>query len=206
MSRPAVGRLAEQLYEALEPIAAGDEERDWPLLRLCGALTAGALEQANTYLADDEDGRPGWRNVLDPWKAPASALPYLAQFVGATLEPSLTEADARGKIARRENLQRGTVPALVAAVQRTLTGTKAVAVTERHLGDAYKLWVRTRDDETPDEAATLAAILTQKPAGITLTFATIAGWSWADVVAAEATWTDVTSDYPDWAELIAEVP
>lgn len=206
MSRPAVGRLAEQLYEALEPIAGGDEDRDWPLLRFCGALTAGALEQANTYLADDQDGQPGWRNVLDPWKAPATALPYLAQFVGAGLEPSLTEAEARAKIARRENLQRGTVPALIATVQRTLTGTKAVAVTERHLGGAYKLWVRTRDDETPDEAKTLAAILTQKPAGIVLTFDTIAGWSWADVVADEATWTDVTADFPDWAELIAQAP
>ena len=196
MTRPAVGNVGESLYASMAPIAIAtdDEGRDWPLLKFCGAITSG-LEQAHTYIADNADG-PGWRSVLDPWTAPEAALPYLAQFTGVTLEPALTVEQQRSKIALPENLARGTVAAMVAAAQRTLTGAKSVSIGERYGGNAYQLFVRTNADETPDEAATRAALLTQKPAGIVMDY---------DVVTGQA-WSDVEATYDDWADVVAQLP
>jgi hypothetical protein len=200
MPRPAVGTQAEDLYDALEPLARGDEDRGWPLLRLCAALTA-PLDGIDRYVGDRDDGTSGWTQLLNPWTAPAAALPFLAQFVGVTLEPQLSEHQQREKIAQPRNFARGTVAALRSEIELTLTGTRAVSIVERLGGNAYRLWIRTRDDETPSAARTIAAIEAHKPLGVMLVYEQIEGWAWDDVVAEHDDWADVRTGYGSWIDL-----
>lgn len=205
MSRPVVAETAESLYDSLGALTTGDEANGWPLLLFTDALCSVMLERIHE-IAADRGGRPGWQTVLDPDTCPAYALPYLAQFVGVALEPSLSEEEQRTKIVVPEGWARGTKAALVAAVQRTLTGTKRVLLRERYPDNAYQLQVRTLAAETSDEAATLAAILTQKPIGIVLAYEAITGQQWDDLLASSADWDAVESTYADWDDVGSTIP
>lgn len=205
MTRPTVGETAENLYSALGALTAGDEENGWHLLMFVDALTSVMTEKIH-MLAADRNGKPGWSVVFDPDECPSYALPYLGQFVGVALEPSLTEAEQRTKITLPEGWQRGTKAALVAAVQRQLTGTRRVLLRERYPDNAYQLSVRTMVDETPDTDAVLRAILTQKPIGIVLNYEAITGQAWDDLLASSTDWDDVESTYADWDDVRSTVP
>lgn len=164
------GSVAERLYAALEPFAYADEENDWALLVYSGA--AGQMRQQIHDLVADTEDRPGWANLLDIDNCPADYLPYLAQFVGSRIPTGSSEATARDIVRTHSGFNRGTVSALEAAVAATLTDTQTVYISERVDDNAYWLTVATLTSETPDEAATLAAVLSQKPAGIKLDFFT----------------------------------
>lgn len=202
MARPAVSPIAEDLYEALGAWAADDEAQDWALLKFCDVVASMVLEKVDDYFAERSDELPGWRRLLDPENAPAEVLPYLAQFAGVVLEPALTVAQQRQKIATPEGFLRGTPAALIEATKRTLTGAQDVVLLERYTGDAYQLAVRTQVDQTPDADATLAAILTQKPIGIVLDYAAIVGETLAEVDAAYPTLQDIDDDNPTLADVL----
>lgn len=205
MARPEVAETAELVYAELGPYTVGDEDQGWHLLRFVDAICEVLFETIH-QLVSDRDDLPGWAILLDPDLCPAPALPYLAQYAGVQLEPSLTEAQQREKIRLPENFKRGTLAAMEQAVKRTLTGTQTVLIEERHDDSAYKLWVRTFAFETPDPDATEAAVLSQKPAGIVLTYEAVTGQTWSDLVADHADWDAVVSDYADWNEAVAELP
>jgi hypothetical protein len=78
-------------------------------------------------------------------------------------------AYARDAIKRQGGENRGTPDAILSAAGDTLTGTRTMRLLERAGGNAYALDLVTRPSETPDPDATLAAALTQKPAGDSLT-------------------------------------
>lgn len=193
--------LAEQMYEALGPFAEDDESGD--LQAFCEVL-CGPLEPIWERVRDRDD-MPGWTLLFNADLAPVEALPWLAQFVGVQLQPGWSEQEQRDAIKDPPGFRRGTRAAMRRDVQRTLTGTKSLSIFERD-GSAYALTVRTLTSETPDEAATLAAVLGQKPIGLALDYDAIAGQTWNDVVAAEATWNDVVADYPTWNDLVTAAP
>lgn len=196
-----MARVADDLYEALGPFTSGDNGQ---LLALCEAIADGTgMEQINGYVAEND--REGWRIVFDPEDAPIEVLPYLAQFSGAVLEDEDDEAAKRSKIKSPASRLRGTVPAMIDAIQRTLTGSESVNIVERWTS-AYTVWIRSRIDETPSTAATWAAILTQKPIGLVVTYEAVAGQSWSDLIADHASWTATKADYASWQEAIAEQP
>jgi hypothetical protein len=205
VARPTVSEPTEQLYSALGPLTAGDEERDWPLLRICEALIAAFVEQIWQYVSDTDDGL-GWTLVMDPNRTPADALPWLGQFAGVELFPGQTEDERRAAIRDPAGFQRGTRGAMYRAVRATLTGAKTVQIHERVGGDAYHLAVETLPGQTPDPAVTLNAILSQKPIGLVLDVSTPTGQTWADVVSKHANWLAVDSTYPDWIDVITTVP
>ncbi len=165
MTRPTVPAVAELWYEELATAQPGDETRDWPLLLLLGAfgVAFGPLHD----IVRDTDDSPGWASALDPVTAPAFALPWVAQFAGVDISREPDVDAQRELITSPPAFKRGTSEAMVAAVQRTLTGTKSVQIVERD-GGPYNLTVTTRPDETPDAERTLAAIRSQKPAGLLL--------------------------------------
>jgi hypothetical protein len=168
MTRPAVDDTTEILYDELAVTQPADEDAGWPLLILLAAIAA-ALGELPGLVRDTDDG-PGWTGLMDPDRAPAFALPWLAQLAGVRLTTGLPEAEQRAQISAPPAFQRGTPAAMRAAVQNTLTGSRFVDVLERVSGDPYAIEVVVLTGETPDPAASEAAARSQKPAGLILTF------------------------------------
>lgn len=186
MSRPTVSDSAERLYETLTAYAADDETNGWVLLHACEAA-ARMLANTNAVLRHDDIGS-GLRRLHDPDRTPTFALAWLAQHAGVPeIGADLTEAQARQLIRDAPGMRRGTPAALRSAAQRYLTGNKTVIMLERN-GGAYQLAIVTRTDETPDAGKVLAALLTQKPAGIILTYTAADSQVWDEVTTA---WDDV---------------
>jgi hypothetical protein len=160
-------------------------------------------------LVADSDAGPGWSPIMDVDRAPVKALPWLGQWVGVTVDTSRSEDAQRAQIRDEAGFRRGTPAAIVAATRSTLvpvvSDPPTVLMTERDTG-AYRLKIRTYDVETPDPAATLAAILTQKPAGIVLDYDTISTWTWEVLRDSFATWQDVNDYYADWQHVKDDSP
>ena len=212
MAAPTVTDATSELYDALTPFAALDTDLNgWALLNLCAAICAADLDQIHGYVTDTDE-LPGWGIVLDPEQAPVEVLDWLAQFVGVVVTPSMDADAKREAILLPRGFQRGTLAAMTQAVAATLDGSKTVLITERNdrsdLGTdmPYRLTVRTIDTETPDEALTHAAAVSQKPIGILLNYERIAVWDWGDLQAAEATWADVQADFATWLEARTQLP
>lgn len=164
---PSSGTVGDRLYEQAAPLAYADEANGYALAHVAAAI--GAMWQDVYDLVSDSDNGPGWSSLVDIDRVPAIALPWLAQLAGVRLLIGASEAVQRAQVAAADGRNRGTVAAIVAAGQLTLTGMKIVNVTERS-GSAYRLTITTRPSETPDPTATLKALMAAKPAGLLLTY------------------------------------
>jgi Carbohydrate binding domain len=158
------------------------------------------------------NGYPAWAVVMDVDTAPFKALPWLAQFVGVTIPnqgPEETDIDydarVRAYIKATPGFSRGSPDALIAAVQQTLTGAKTVYLRERY-GGAYRMEVVTITSQIPDPAATLRAILSQKPAGIVLTHSVVAGQDFQILYETHTTFQDVYTGYATMQGVYLDLP
>ena len=199
--------VGDRLFNALAPVA---KEDTGDLRSLCDGVGS-MFEQVAQLVEPGPIAEPGWSLLLDVERAPADALPWLGQFVGVTVDPSLDEAAQRQQIRDEQGMTRGTPAAMVAAAQRYLTGTKSVILIERDASvcpthPAYGLKVLTRTSETADTSVVLAALIAAKPAGIILDYATVDGQTWQDVIDNYATWGDVISTYSTWLDVIENTP
>lgn len=174
--------LGDDFYESVKPLAYDDPNNDYALKTLAYGL-AQMFKQAELYGRTDEDGNPGWSILFDVNRAPADALPYLAQYVGERIPVGISEADARARIVAKQNQQRGTPASIIAATQSKLYGTKFVALIERLNGDAYKMRVITNAYETPYTDQTLTNLVPNPSAEVNTT-----GWT------SNGTLARVTSD------------
>lgn len=111
---------------------------------------------------------PGWTAARDPDLAPVELLEWLGQHVGQEVRPEWTDAEKRSRILHPAGFDDGKASAMVAEAQRTLTGTKTVRVLRMVDGSMWEMAIVTRTAETPDAAATFAAAMRQKPAGVHL--------------------------------------
>lgn len=161
-----MGSVGAELYAANEPAAYAETLNDYALGALCAAI--GAMWQQVADLSEDRDGRPGWAALVDVETAPVSALPWLALIPGVKLVVGATEAVQRDQVRLASGQAVGRPASMIAEVQATLTGSKTVRLLER-TSSAWTITVLTRVAETPDPAATLAALMRQKPAGVVLT-------------------------------------
>jgi len=203
--------FAERLYLSLAPVAQLDPTVGWSLLILCNAL--GQMFQLLDDLVRDTPEGPGWSPLLDLERCPDVALPWLAQFVGTRLLAGSTSDDQRARIASTDGFKRGTAAALRGAAASTLTGSKRVVFRERNgnkatqpIDYAYFLDVITYDSETPNPAATQAALLAQKPGGIVLTYRHTPGQDYQSVRDGYATYTAVHAAYPTYDALRNDTP
>lgn len=205
MARPVVHAHTERLYARSIPGVYRDADEaqaggpsGYPFLRyldLIGAQ-AGELEDLYdriNYVPLEDGGAPGdTSELVDPDLADAAWLPWLAQLVGVRLRPLQTEAEQRASIAGASTGWRaGTRSAIEAVAATTLIGARDVDTIPHYGGDRWVLGVRTRPVETPDPAATLAAIVNAevKPAGVDLVHVAYAA-SWDTLEAAYPTWDD----------------
>ena len=208
MVRPTVSDTAERLYAALGPMQEADEDNAWTLLHLCDALTISTA--GIETLAADTDTQAGWGPLLDVTTAPASALPFLACFVGAVITPGLTEDQQRDLIRSAPGRRRGTVQAIKDTAGLWLSGTKKVIVLERVGGDAYAVEVRAYTAEVVDLASLEAAVAAAVPAGLSLTFTVLDGWIYSELEDRYAgkTYADLETDWAGktYADFESEVP
>jgi hypothetical protein len=153
----------------------------------------------------DPDDLARWRDahdtrtseLTDPVLADEAWLPWLAQLVGAYLDPAASIAERRDTIRFATSGYRGgTRAALADAARSALTGSRYVLVQPATRGDgtAGTLWditLRTRTSETPSPAEVLATVLRKgaKPAGAVLWHASF-GTSWDRIESLFPTWTD----------------
>jgi hypothetical protein len=164
----AIGAYGEALYQQVLPLHGPDP--DGLAHDYIGAIAQPFVE-IDDLVRDSPDG-PGWSVILDVNAAPAKGLRWLAQLAGVELRAQKVSETleqwavyARTAIVEQGGRKRGTVDAQLSAVRDTLTGTKTARMLER-TSSAWTQTLVTRPSETPDPAATVAAWLTQKPAGI----------------------------------------
>lgn len=166
MTFPALGSVGAELYAANEPLAYADPGHDYALAVLCGAI--GAMWQDVADLAEERDGRPQWAALVDVETSPDYALPWLAQIPGVKLTAGATAEQQRDETRRLSGQARCRPQSMKDEAAPTLSGTKTVILLER-TSSAWTLTAITRTAETPDPAATLAALLRQKVGGDVLT-------------------------------------
>ncbi|MDQ2727586.1 MAG: phage tail protein [Actinomycetota bacterium] len=231
---PWVSDATQRLYDACGPWAEAD--RADPARSLLRWLTGiGDLIQPLDDLCRDSEDGPGWSQIVDVNRAPTYVLPWLGQWVGVIVDPTLTDAAQRTQIETEQGFARGTVAALVAAVQPYLTNRRVVHVVERD-GGPYMLTVVvfTRDlaggrwsdliGNHPTWAAVeafyptwqsilgdvdtdlLSALAAAKPAGLILKLLISSGGTWADVEGNFRTWGQVVTDFATWNDLINWAP
>jgi hypothetical protein len=187
-----------------------------PDLDLLVRAIAVMWEQVEFYSLDRDDDRGelvGYGIALDVKNPdiPREALDWAAQFVGEIIPIIAPDADAVQQILDHPYGKRGTPKSIVDAAKATLTGDRDVVLRERDPAaliangfpstpedDAYGLTVITYTSQTPDPAATEAAIRKVLPGGIILGFHVLDGQDWQLVKDNNANWAAVKSKYPTW--------
>jgi hypothetical protein len=127
------------VYRWLGPgLTSEDETYDWALLLVVEAfmLQQEPVEQVVRH----RDGRVGWETALDPDNAPAETLGWLAQWVGARLEPKWSVAAQRVAIKKPVSWRRGTPEAIRTAAEPWLHRGR-VRIVERDGGDQWAITV-----------------------------------------------------------------
>lgn len=181
-------RLAQEVYDKLEPYAEVDEANGWALRSLVESITKMYLD-VDDLVRESVTDDPGWSALFDSARVPPEAMPWLAQIIGNTLQAGDSLAVTRDKLKWAESgIQRGSLETMKRAAARLLTGNKTIVVTER-VGDAWHFSIRTRTAETPSSAAVLAALTASKPAGLIMDYATFTGILYQESLANQATYT-----------------
>ena len=229
--QPTVADATLELYNQLPPntINDWDQAQNWPLLRFMDGL--GQLLQPIDDVSADTPTRPGWSQLLDPTIAPTWALPWLAQFVGVRFNATTsTDAQQRAAIQAEQGFTRGTPAAMQLAVSKWLNPGQQVLIYER-TPDPYSLtvvvslaaatsepywelsntyatyaaWKATGDlyGAAPvAEAQIIAALESQKPAGVVLTVTFVVGATYAQLAAAfTGAYSTLTSEFSTYAAM-----
>jgi hypothetical protein len=209
VSRPVVHGAGEQVYRLLPDfIRASDDGTGYTALRYVAAAAV-PLERAADFLAlvDPDTSVTGTCELVNAAACPRPYLGWLGWLVGVNTAgiPAPYVRDAVGNAAASQ--RRGSAGSIRDAVQRTLTGSRSCRVYPNLTGtDPYLISVFTLTSETADTAATLAAAMSEKPAGCVIDLNVAAGSTWADVLATYDTWADVVAAHPTWAELVTWIP
>ena len=111
----------------------------------------------------------------------------------------------RGLIRGTGGFKRGTQAAMEAAAAPYLIGQQRLDFQERQ-GGAYRLTVSSYASETPDSAAVLAALISQKPAGILLTYNVLGGQTYTDVKRKHATYQNARDTYANYLDMRSTAP
>lgn len=184
-------------------------EIDDTILRIAGSRPVGPATPEPWGLPADElavwrDARlTRWSALGDPLQADEAWLPWMAQLVGARLDPAASEAEQRDTIRYATSGWRGgTRSAIEDAARSALTGTRYVRVVPHSKSgvnglEAATIWdiaIVTRTSETPDPNAVLGAVIRKgvKPAGAVL-------WH----LPYGATWDQIEARFPTWYDIEA---
>lgn len=195
-------QLREYVWRLLPDYVRGDD--DGTLEGFLGSATVASLGPALRIadVADPDTSVTRTAELANPAAAPRAWLRWLGYLVGINVD-TIADADKRSAIADSSTLQRrGSVRAIIRAVQQTLTGSRSCRVYWNLSGsDPYLLTVVTLTSQTPDSIATLAAAVTEKPAGVDLDLQTTTGPLYSEVAAGFTDYDDLTSSFTDYDDL-----
>src|SRR6516162_5067495 len=133
MSEPMLESFSADIYARMGPLTYDEANQQYALANFLGAIGE-MFQLLDDYGRDQMVGNllaPGWSQVMDINRAPAEVLPWLGQFVGVSVDDSLSEALQRQQIRSVAGWNRGTLNAMIAAAQLYLVGTKSLIVRER---------------------------------------------------------------------------
>lgn len=210
MSSYVLESFGKSVYEKIEPFTRQDKSNNFALAHFVAACSR-LLQEIDT-LAGEVDGLRPWEQLFRADLIPAKGLGWLAQFVGVTLDSGAPEAISRARILSTDGFWRGTPDAMIGAAIPYLTGAKTVIFRERDpaaspSNPAYGLTVITRTAQTPDPAKVLAALMSQKPAGIILNYVVLAGQDYTLLYNAGATtYQSVFTTYATYQGVLNAVP
>lgn len=193
-----------RLRERTQPLAPDDVDYGYAHAYLCEAIGRMLAQLAEVF--DPADDVPPLAPILDPDLCPEWALPWLAQLLGVTLPQGVPEDQARTMIKSVSGFKRGTPDALRAAAAYYLTGTQTVYFNERLANDPYRLGVITLVAETPDPAQVLAAIAAQKPGGIVLSYAAVAGQTYRAVLTEVDSYREARTTWASYRDMRDHLP
>lgn len=204
MAEPVYSDTTERMWARLpEYIRVADSGQNFTLKRWFSSVAdelgtvVGLLDRID-YVSVPEGGGPGdTSDLVDPATADSAWLPWLAQAVGVTLDPTLSDAERRSAIAGASTgFMAGTKTAVARAAQTELSGTKHAEVydhrTDSGPGTMWDVLIVTRPSETPGSAEVLAAVSRKgaKPAGVTLWWRAYEA-SWDTLATVAPTWNDI---------------
>lgn len=214
MAEPTVHPFTRRLYDTLPEFyrdadltTGGDNDR--PLLRFLSLVgdRVGAMEDLIDRLDPDVgDGS----ELLDPDRADAAWLPFLAQLRGvAFLPPGLSLEDQRAAIgAASAGWRSGTRDAIAAAARTALTNPAGSVTIRSHSGgDPFVIGVSVDPDYAPadlDEVIAAIEAAHARPAGIRLIIDLYAA-TWDTLEAIRDTWAGIAAA-GTWATLEATGP
>ena len=140
----------------------------------------------------------------DEYTTPFDRLPWLAAMAGVDVS-TIPDSRKRAVIADPDYRYRGSLTAIRKRVGETLTGAKSVEIVCPLSGDPDAISVTTFASQTPDAAATQAAIRAEIPAWMAATIVTnAAGQSYANLAADYATYGDMTATGKSYGTLSQE--
>lgn len=198
-------RFGALLYDRMAPYAYDDPNQGYALLAFCDAFGE-LFEEIFVLSQPNEDNpyelvngsyvpgvRPGWADLFDIDRCPASLLPYLGQYVGVRIPQGTSESVAREMVRQAAGIKRGSRQAMVSAGE-ALVGVGNVRIQERRdqtgANKPYHITVYVPDNSLPPTdvlgTTTLVedAVRKQKPAGLILHF-----------VATSVTWNELTGSW-----------
>lgn len=159
-------------------------------------LTESAISYISSYFDGDTvpsvNYKTRWNGTPHKSSSTLTILPSLDQKLSA--------------LQNKISFKRGHPSAMISAGQNTLIGAKRIVLRERFTGDAYKINVLTFTRETPDPAATLAALLSQKPASNILTHTVVDGQDYQLLLDNNASYAAVLTKYATYAGMLADIP
>jgi hypothetical protein len=208
MVEPVYTDATEQFWDRLPDFYKdADANQDYIFKKFVSSFTE-RWADIDAYRARFDFTQPGelapgntTSDLTDPATADITWLTWLAQLVGVSIDPAMTESEKRDAFQFAvSGFKVGTKRAIADAAKSVLTGTKHVEVydhsTDTDIGGAtmWDVLIVTRTEETPDVSLVLQTVMRKKakPAGVTL-------WHRAY----SATWTDIEAAYPTWADIDA---
>lgn len=206
MSEPTLTEVGEMFFMATPPRwrEASDESNGWALHHLCNALAIGFNHLHDIVVGDDE--HPGWSAILDPDRVNDDELAYPAMLRGVTLAPNLDAESQRIRIAETSNQNRGGPDAIKGAARQFLTGERRVLLDEFYLDDPYQVRVRTFENETPYPDRVQAALETQVPGLIQLTYEVVPGLTYGELTGEEVDYAGLEAKGGTYGDLRRRQP